>query len=83
MEGNVIDSWTSTERAHEVVGLVQGKPYKLVETSAPEGSSIAEPVLFVAKDGENVTIKEQITEGREITSENNKRKNIRIWNIFR
>lgn len=47
-EGNVVESWTSVlGETHQSYGvLASGCKYKLVETKAPEGYLIAEPVEF-------------------------------------
>ncbi|SER05148.1 T surface-antigen of pili [Lachnospiraceae bacterium NE2001] len=45
--GKDVISWTSTDSAYEVDGkFVSGKTYKLVETEAPSGYELAEPVSF-------------------------------------
>lgn len=48
-EGNVIESWTSTEEAHYIEMLPIGK-YTLREETAPEGYLIAKDVEFEVKD---------------------------------
>ena len=48
-EGNVIESWTSTEEAHYIEMLPIGK-YTLREETAPEGYLIAKDVVFEVKD---------------------------------
>lgn len=45
--GNVIDSWTSTDRAHYANGLVEGHKYTLTEKTAPYGYEIANSIVFV------------------------------------
>lgn len=47
-EGNVAESWISSdEDAHLIRGVLKaGETYRLVETKAPEGYQIAEPVEF-------------------------------------
>lgn len=47
-EGNIIESWTSSsEDVYTSRGkLVTGNTYKLIETEAPEGYEIAEPIDF-------------------------------------
>lgn len=48
-EGNVIESWTSTEEAHYMEMLPIGT-YTLREETAPEGYLIAKDVVFEVKD---------------------------------
>ena len=48
-EGNVIESWTSTEEAHYIEMLPIGK-YTLREETAPEGYLVAKDVEFEVKD---------------------------------
>ena len=48
--GNVVDSWTSTEESHIIEGLKPGK-YTLTEEMAPEGYKLStETVTFVVKE---------------------------------
>ena len=48
--GNVVDSWTSTEESHVIEGLKPGK-YTLTEEMAPEGYKLStETVTFVVKE---------------------------------
>ena len=47
------DSWTSTEDAHKVSGLVENVVYTLTETSAPDGYVKAESIVFMIKNNEN------------------------------
>lgn len=49
-EGNTIDSWTSTSKPHELIGLKDGK-YTLTEITAPDGYDKAESITFEVKDG--------------------------------
>ena len=44
-EGNVIDTWVSTEEPHRIKGLAAGT-YTLTEERAPEGYAIAEAITF-------------------------------------
>jgi hypothetical protein len=48
-EGNVVESWTSTEEPHYIEMLPIGE-YILREESAPEGYLVAEDVKFEVKD---------------------------------
>lgn len=51
--GKLIESWTSTEKPHEVIGkLIADKEYTLRETVAPDGFVIANEIKFkVSHDG--------------------------------
>ena len=54
--GKVIDAWTSTEKAHEIVGeLIAGASYILHETAAPAGYVIASDVSFTVNADGSVT----------------------------
>lgn len=48
-EGNVVESWTSTEEAHYIEKLPIGE-YTLREESAPNGYLVAENVKFTVED---------------------------------
>lgn len=56
LDGNVIDSWTSTEEEHLVTGLEDGKSYILHENLAPVGYTLATDTEFVAGDGGDLHI---------------------------
>ena len=45
---NVVDEWTSTEEAHKIIGLEEGKKYILHEDAAPAGYAIATDIEFTA-----------------------------------
>lgn len=45
--GNVVDSWTSTDTAHYANGLIEGHKYTLTEKTAPYGYEIANSIVFV------------------------------------
>ena len=45
-EGKIIDSWTSSDKAHTIEGLITGKTYTLTETIAPEGYVISNAIQF-------------------------------------
>ena len=50
-DGNLVDSWTSTDEPFSVEGiLVVGETYKLSELSPPDGYSSTEPVTFTVED---------------------------------
>ena len=48
--GEVKDSWTSTNTPHEIENLADGT-YTLTEVTAPDGYEVAESVVFTVKDG--------------------------------
>ena len=55
----VVDSWTSSEEAHYVSGLEEGKKYTLIETTAPDGYIKAESITFtVSKENQEVVMKD-------------------------
>ena len=55
----VVDSWTSSEEAHYVSGLEEGKKYTLIETTAPDGYAKAESITFtVSKENQEVVMKD-------------------------
>ena len=55
----VVDSWTSSEEAHYVSGLEEGKTYTLIETTAPDGYAKAESITFtVSKENQEVVMKD-------------------------
>lgn len=45
-QGQLIDTWVSTDTAHEVYGLHVGETYTLKETIAPTGYALAEEIRF-------------------------------------
>ena len=45
-EGQVVDAWTSDGTAYPVSGLKAGQTYTLMETEAPEGYVLADPIEF-------------------------------------
>lgn len=61
MDGNVVDSWTSTESVHKVpIGKFEaGKEYTLTEVTAPFGYEIAENITFKLDNYGNVYIKSE------------------------
>lgn len=64
-DGNVVEEWTSTEEAHEIVGkLTAGDKYTLHEESAPDGYVVAADIEFtVSETGEidSVAMKDDTT----------------------
>lgn len=53
----VVDSWTTTNKAHNIKNLVEGQTYTLIEDYAPESFVLAKPIKFkVTEKKENQTI---------------------------
>ena len=48
-EGNVVDTWVSTDTPHRIKGLTAGT-YTLTEEAAPEGYAIAKDLTFTLSD---------------------------------
>ena len=78
LDGNVMDEWTSTDKAHVIEGvLVSGQTYILHEETAPDGYVLASDMQFtVNPDGTITTVdmkddttKVSITK-KDITGEN-------------
>ena len=63
--GNVVDEWTSTTKAHIIEGvLIAGKEYTLHEEISPDGYVVANDITFsVSEDGsvDLVTMKDDTT----------------------
>lgn len=49
-DGNVVDTWTSSDKAHRIKNLEVGKAYTLVENTAPLGYVKATSVEFTVED---------------------------------
>ncbi|MBR2811460.1 MAG: hypothetical protein IKD69_08785, partial [Solobacterium sp.] len=45
-QNKIVDSWTSTLNAHDICNLEEGRTYTLVETQAPKGFLVGDPVTF-------------------------------------
>lgn len=55
-KGDAIEKWTSTDKAHEIIGkLTAGASYILHETAAPNGYVVASDVPFVVNPDGTVT----------------------------
>lgn len=52
--GNIIDSWTSTNKAHSIEGLITGNTYILRENLAPLGYVKSTDVKFTVKNTSNI-----------------------------
>ena len=48
--GNIIDSWETSQENHKVKGLEEGKKYKLVEKNAPYGYELAKEIEFIVTE---------------------------------
>ena len=59
--GEVVEEWTSTNKAHEVTGLTTGKTYILRETVAPEGYSITSDTTFELKEDGSIDTEKTTT----------------------
>ena len=53
-DGNIVDSWTSTDTAHYANGLVEGQEYTLIEKTAPYGYEIAHSITFTVSSDKSV-----------------------------
>jgi len=53
-DGNVIDSWTSTDKTHKIEGLVAGKSYILREEIAPKGFVRATNIEFKVENTKEI-----------------------------
>lgn len=49
-DGQVFESWISTNEPHLVKGLEPNKTYELIETSCPHGFALSQKVEFTVKD---------------------------------
>lgn len=59
--GELIEEWISTDTPHIIRYLVEGKEYVMTETIAPDGYDVAESIVFTAKDGEKIFMKDKLT----------------------
>ena len=53
-DGNLIDSWTSTDKTHKIEGLVAGKSYILREEIAPKGFVRATNIEFKVENTKEI-----------------------------
>ena len=77
VDGNEIDKWVSTDKAHAVKGLRAGVEYILTEVTAPEGYAVAKSIRFTVNDDfsiqtvtmvdKQVTVSKVDITGKEIT----------------
>ena len=59
MDGNIVESWVSTDTPHRVTGLHLGDAYTLTETRPADGYALADDITFrllqkVDEDGNNL-----------------------------
>ena len=59
MDGNIVESWVSTDTPHRVTGLHLGDAYTLTETRPADGYALADDITFrllqkVDEDGSNL-----------------------------
>ena len=54
--GEIIDTWISTEQTHKIEGLINGKKYILREEQAPDGYMIAEDIEFTVGSEKKVVV---------------------------
>ncbi|MGX8834711.1 SpaA isopeptide-forming pilin-related protein [Amedibacillus sp. YH-ame6] len=47
---DIVDQWTSTEKAHNISNLIEGHEYTLQEVEAPKGYVLAKDIKFIAND---------------------------------
>ena len=66
-EGNIIDTWTSSEETHKIEGLIVGKEYTLKEEIAPEGYVIATEIKFKVEDTSEIQKVTMIDKLLEVT----------------
>ena len=59
--GEVVEEWTSTNKAHEVTCLTTGKTYILRETVAPEGYGITSDTTFELKEDGSIDTEKTTT----------------------
>ena len=57
-DGNIVDSWKTSQESHKVKGLEEGKKYKLVEKNAPYGYALAKEIEFIVTDDKETQIVE-------------------------
>ena len=69
-DGNVVDQWVSTDKAHSIEGLVVGKTYTLSETVTAEDYVKATDIKFTVKNSselETVIMKDKQVEVSKLT----------------
>lgn len=49
-DGNIVDSWVSTNEKHVIKGLLEGEIYTLIEDYAPDGYVISQSMEFTVGD---------------------------------
>ena len=61
-EGNIVEEWDSTKKAHEIEGLKTETEYTLRETVAPEGYTVTTDITFTIDKTGKVTSSGPVTE---------------------
>ena len=61
-DGNIVDEWNSTKKAHEIEGLKTEVEYTLKETVAPEGYTVTTDIKFTINKNGKVTSSGSVTE---------------------
>lgn len=74
--GKVIDEWVSTKEPHQIKYLVEGKEYILTEKIAPKEYEIAESIIFTAKDGNKIVMKDKL---KPKTPQTGDETNVGLW----
>ncbi len=69
-DGNVIDSWTSTDKTHKIEGLVVGESYILREEIAPDGFVRATDVKFKIENTKEIQKTTMVDKVVEMTKKN-------------
>ena len=63
--GNIVEEWVSTEKAHVVEGLKTGETYTLKEIVAPEGYTLTSDSTFTIDETGKVTTTGNVTTDKE------------------
>lgn len=76
-DGKVVDEWTSTDKPHEINGVLKaGETYTLHEEAAPDGYVVANDIKFVVNaDGTvtKVTMIDEAKSGTDLDNDSNDR----------
>jgi len=64
LQGNIKESWISTEEEHQISGLLAGDIYELIEDYAPDGyAPLQNSIKFVLHDNGKVSTCKNVTNG--------------------